>query len=144
MSNTDIVKSGQAAWSSADTTTLSSLATDDFVLSGATPQPLDKNAFLGLNRALLTAFPDWSFNASEFREEGDNVYVTVQITGTHTGTLAAIPGAPAVPATGKHVSLPAEHQVYTVRGGQISGLNITSQPGGGVPGLYAQVGAPLG
>ncbi len=144
MSNTDVVKAGLAAWSGSDWAALSSLVTDDFVFSGATPQPVDKTAFLGLGHALLAAFPDWSFNASDFREEGDNVYLTVRITGTHSGTLAAIPGAPPVPATGKHVELPAEQHVYTVRGGQASRLAITIPPNGGVAGLYAQVGAPLG
>jgi predicted ester cyclase len=144
MSNTDVVKAGHAAWSGSDWATMSSLLTDDFTLSGVTPQPLDKSAFLGLGHALLTAFPDWSFNASDYREEGDNVSLTTHVTGTHTGTLAAIPGAPSVPATGKQVALPAEQHVYTLRNGKLSSLKITTSPGGGVPSFYAQVGAPLG
>ena len=144
MSNTDIVNQGFAAWCSGNWAALSALIADDFTLSGPVPQPVDKNAFLGLARAMLTAFPDWSFNASDFREEGDKVYLVNHITGTHTGSLAAIPGVPPVPATGKHVALPPEQAVYTMRGGQVSQLNITVAPGGGVPGLYTAVGAPLG
>ncbi len=144
MSNTDVVKAGMAAWSGSDWATMSSLVADDFTLIGATPQPLDKSAFLGLGRALLAAFPDWSFNASDYREEGDNVSLTTHITGTHTGTLAAIPGAPQVPATGKQVALPAEQHVYTMRDGKVTSLKITTRPDGGVGALYAQVGAPLG
>jgi predicted ester cyclase len=144
MSNTDIVKAGIAAFSSGDSATLSTLLTDDFTLAGPVPQPIGKSAFLGLARALVTAFPDWSFNASGFREEGDKVYLLNHITGTHTGTLAAIPGVPPVPATGKHVAVAEEQAEYTVRGGQVSHIEITPRPGGGVPALYAQVGAPLG
>jgi predicted ester cyclase len=144
MSNIDIAQAGMAAWCKGDTATLGSLLTDDFTLSGPTPQPLNKAAFLGLCGALIAAFPDWNFNATDFREEGDTVYATFHITGTHTGTLAAIPGVPPVPATGKAVSLAADQAVYTMRGGLASQQNITTGPGGGVAGLYAQVGAPLG
>ena len=144
MSNTDLVKQGLDAWSNADWATLSTLITDDFTLTGPVPQPLDKNAFMGLGRALLTAFPDWSFNATDFREEGDKVYLTNAISGTHNGTLAAIPGVPPVPATGKHVAVAPEKAVYTVRGDKVSQISITPAPGGGVAALYAAVGAPLG
>jgi len=144
MSNTDVVKAGMAAWSGSDWATMSSLLTDDFTLTGVTPQPLDKSAFIGLGHALLAAFPDWSFNASDYREEGDNVSLTTRITGTHKGTLAAIPGAPSVPATGRSVALPAEQHAYTVRDGKVSALMIATTPGGGIPALYEQVGAPLG
>lgn len=143
MSNIDVVKAGQAAWSGSDWVTLNSLVTDDFTLNGVTPQPLDKNTFIGLGHALLAAFPDWSFNASDFREEGDTVTLTTHITGTHTGTLAAIPGAPPVPATGKQVAVPAEQHVYTMRDGKLYSLQVNSPPDGGIPALYAQVGAPL-
>jgi predicted ester cyclase len=144
MSNTDIVKAGQAAWSGSDWATLNSLVADDFTLSGVTPQPLDKSTFIRLGHALLAAFPDWSFNASDYREEGDNVFLTTRITGTHTGVLAAIPGGPQVPATGKQVAIPAEQHVYTLRDGKLSSLKVTSPADGGIPALYAQVGAPLG
>jgi ketosteroid isomerase-like protein len=144
MSNTDIVKAGMAAWCSGDWATLSALAADDFTLIGVTPQPLDKNAFIGLGHALVSAFPDWNFNADNFSENGDQVSLKTRITGTHTGTLAAIPGVPPVPATGKHVETGQEIQTYTLRDGKISQLNIQIEPGGGVAGMYAQVGAPLG
>lgn len=144
MSNIDLVKQGLDAWCRGDTAALSALATDDFMLSGPTPQPLDKSAFLGLHRALISAIPDWAFNATDWREEGDKVYATFHITGTHTGTLAAIPGVPPVPATGKSIKLGADQAVYTIRGGQIGQQNITVAPDSGVAGIYTQVGAPLG
>ncbi|HLY32749.1 MAG TPA: hypothetical protein VKQ36_17125, partial [Ktedonobacterales bacterium] len=92
--------------------------------------------------ALLTAIPDWNLNAHDFREEGDKVYVTDGITGTHTGVLAAVPGVPPVPPTGKSIHLTPSAEVYTIRGNQVSRLEITS-PAGGVVEIYAQVGAPL-
>lgn len=143
MSNIDIAQQGLAAWSRGDIATLGSLLTDDFTLSGPTPQPVDKNAFLGLCSALIAAVPDWSFNPTDWREDGDMVYATYHVTGTHTGTLAAIPGVPPVPATGKSIALAADQATYTFRGGQVSQLTIVTGPGSGVAGLYALVGAPL-
>lgn len=144
MSNIDLLQQGLDAFAKGDTATLSSLLTDDYTFSGPTPQPLDKTAFLGLNRALIAAIPDWTFHASNMREEGDKVYVNLAITGTHTGTLAAIPGVPPVPATGKSISVPGDPAVFTFRGNQLCQQTVSVSPGSGVGGIYAQVGAPLG
>jgi predicted ester cyclase len=142
MSNIDTVKAGQAAWCASNWDALAASLTDDFVFSGPVPQPLNKEAFLGLAKALLTAIPDWDFHARDFREEGDKVYLTDEITGTHTGTLAVVPGVPPVAATGKSIKLSEGHQTYTFRGNLVSNFEV--QTSGGVPEIYAQVGAPLG
>jgi predicted ester cyclase len=144
MSSIDLVRTGLEAWERGDTTTLASQLTDDFVLSGPLPQPIGRDQFLAVYRALHTAIPDWQFHARDFREEGHQVHVTVEVTGTHTGPLAVIPGVPPVPPTGKPIHLPAEHLTFTLRGEQVSAETLDSQPGGGVAGIYAQVGAPLG
>ena len=95
--------------------------------------------------AMSAAFPDWSFNASEFVEEGDTVRVTVQITGTHTGDLDLSPmGLPKVPATGKKIKNPVEHPVVTIKGGKITGVHVGDvTPDGGVPGILKQLGVEL-
>jgi predicted ester cyclase len=143
MSNTDIVLAGMSAWSRADWDALSSMVTDDLKF-GDSSDPADKNAFLALGRAMLTAFPDWAFNPSGIREEGDKVTLTARITGTHTGTLDPGQDIPTVPATGKRIDLPSEDHAYTLRGGQISQIVITAAPDGGFPAMYAQLGVPLG
>jgi hypothetical protein len=55
-----------------------------------------------------------------------------------------MPGAPEVPATGKHFSLPEEPSQATVKNGQIT--SFTSEPvaGGGVMGIFQQLGIPIG
>lgn len=143
MSAIDTVQAAQAAFESDDHTTLASLLTEDFMFSGPVPRPLGKAEFLGLARALKAALPDWAFHARDFHSDGDQVTFTVQITGTHSGILAVIPGVPPVPPTGKSIQLPAEQLMMTVRGNQISRYVVELTPGGGVPGIYAQVGAPL-
>ena len=75
MSNIDLVKRGLQAFCAGDTATLDLLTTEDFVFSGATPQPVGKAEFLGLCQANHAAFSDFSFNASDFQEDGDVVNV---------------------------------------------------------------------
>jgi hypothetical protein len=143
MSNIDLVKRGLQAFSAGDVATLDQMTTDDFVLSGAAPQPLGKAEFLGLCQANHTAFSDFDFNASDFQEDGDIVTYNTAITATHTGQLALIPGVPAVPATGKRIQIPEDRQTCTIHDGKLARLEIASPPGGGIPAAYAQVGSPL-
>jgi ketosteroid isomerase-like protein len=139
MSNSDIVHAALDAWSRADWATYSAMLTDDFQF-GDPSRPMDTNAFLGLGRALLTAFPDWTFHSSGMREEGDKAYNTSRITGTHTGTLAVIPGVAPVAATGKRIETSPSQEEFTLRDGKICRLVIT---GDAIADMYAQVGAPL-
>jgi hypothetical protein len=37
--------------------------------------------------ALRNAVPDWRFNPGEYKDNGDQVTVPIQITGTQTGEL---------------------------------------------------------
>jgi len=142
MSNKEIVLTGIKAWEANDVQELAPLVADDFVLTRPLPQPLGKNEFIGLMQATLTAMPDWSFNVTDVREDGDKVTLKSYITGTHTGELA-LPGMPPVPATGKKVVLPEEKHEYTLKDGKLVRLVVESPPDGGVPGMLAQIGVTL-
>ena len=142
MSATSTVQTGLKAWENRDEATMASLVAEDFVITGATPQPLNKEAFIGLMHATLTAMPDWAFNASGFEEDGDTVTLKSRITGTHTGPLE-LPGMPPIPATGKKVALPEETQIYTLRDGKLVKLQVEDVPGGGIPGMLQQIGVAL-
>ena len=94
--------------------------------------------------AMVAAMPDWKFNATDFKENGNQVTLTFQITGTQTGELnLPMPGFQKLPATGKHVSLPKEPTTVTVKDGKISRLEAAVVPGGGVMGVLAQLGVPV-
>lgn len=121
-----------------------SLLADDFTFGGAVPQPIGPDAWLGIHKAFNAAMLDFSFNASGFREENGGAVCQVQITGTQTRELALpIPGMPPVPATGKHVALPAEPIRVTAQNGKLTTMEVNEVPGGGLPGLLAQLGASL-
>ena len=112
---------------------------DDFSLSGPTPQPVGKNEFIGIQSAFQRAIPDWSFNVHDVQELGDKVRGAVQITGTHTQELVVL-GMPPIPATGKKISLPEEHLEFTFKGDKIASLASDNVPGAGIPGVLQQIG----
>jgi hypothetical protein len=108
------------------------------------PQPVHKNEFLGLQGALVAAIPDWKFNASDFREQGDTVTLKVHISGTHTKPLSLPPmGIQSLPPTGKHVQLPYEPLTVTVKNGTATRIEAGHVEGGGVPGVLDQLGVKM-
>lgn len=115
--------------------------TDDMRFSGAAPEPLHKQEYIDLLRALVWAMPDWKFNTGEFKEKGDRVIVPIHITGTHKRDLR-LPkmNVPLVPPTGRHVALPNETVTLTFRGDKIASIEVSKVPGGGVMGILQQLG----
>ena len=144
MSKVDTVKAFSEALETRDFNTAASYLADDFVFVGPVPQPIGKQEFLAIQSAFEDAFQDWSFNSHDEVEQGDKVVAAVQISGTHTRDLVLpMPGMPPIPATGKRVSLPVEHITFTFKGDKIVGLTSDNVPGGGIPGVLAQIGVPL-
>lgn len=120
---------------------LSSL-TKDFKFSGAVPEPINGPDWIQVHEALKKAFPDIKINLQEVREENGKVYGTVSLTGTHKAELN-IPDLPSVPPTGKHFQLPKEPVTIRFEGDKLSEWKVQRVPGGGVPGIYKQLGVPL-
>jgi predicted ester cyclase len=140
----EVVKTGLAASEAGHPIQFADMLTDDMVFAGPVPQPVGKREFVGLMTALVAAMPDWKFNGKNFRQNGDKVIVTFQITGTQTGELnLPMMGIMKVPASGKHVALPKEETTITVKNGKISRLEAAKVPGGGVAGVLAQLGVPM-
>ncbi len=145
----NIVKKAEAfmqAVGKGDAVTAFTYITEDFTVSGPTPQPRGTHEFLGLHSILATAFPDFDFNISQVEEEGDKVTVTIAISGTQTGTLDVSPTGmpiPPVAPTGKKVQMPQEKPVLTVRDGKFSALYLPTGAGGGLPGILSQLGVAL-
>ena len=144
MSAMDVVKAGFAAAESMDWKKFESYVAEDFVFSGATPEPVGKKEFVGLQMALEEAMPDWKFNASGYKEMGDKVMVDMQITGTQTKELTLpMPGFPKIPATNKKVSLPNQPGTFTVKNDKLVSLDIKDVPGGGLMGILGQLGVNM-
>jgi predicted ester cyclase len=144
MTNSELVFTALNAIEQGDFETGSKYFADDMTFSGPVPEPISKDAFLNLHRALLQAAPDWKFNFNVTGEEGDTVIGKVQVEGTQTGTLPPVlPGLSAVPATGRTFKNPVEGIKITCRGGLIHGITAEQVPNGGVAGILQQIGVEL-
>jgi predicted ester cyclase len=144
MSAIDIVKEGLAAIEAGDFKKAESLVADDFVFAGPTPQPLGKREFIGTQMAMHKAFPDWRFNATDFKENGEEVTTMMQITGTQTGELSLpMPGFQTIPPSGKKISLPKEPTTLIVKNGKLASLKASVSADGGVPGILKQLGVKM-
>jgi predicted ester cyclase len=116
----------------------------DFQYSGFGSDPLNKEQFVSLMKTLFAAIPDWSYHPRELRTEADFVRFRTQVNGTHSGMLVGLnPGMAPIPATGAKIALPADQVECTVRDGKVATMKVTSEEGGGIPGILTQIGHPL-
>jgi hypothetical protein len=112
---------------------------ESFEFIGVGPQPLGKQQTIGLWSTIRAAFPDFNHNLAVTRESGSIVYATVEVTGTHTGTLR-VPNGPTIAASSRKVRLPLERIAVTVREGKVTSWEIEHVPGGGLAGVLGQIG----
>jgi len=146
MRATDIAQTAIQDWESQDANGLASCLSDDFVCRGFLPQPVDKVQYIAFMKTLMTAFPDWSFNAQVLTEQSitgpsQSVLFVIRITGTHTGDLI-LPNLPIIPPTGTKITFPYRHLEYIVTGGSVSAITADFSPNG-LEELLAQLGMVL-
>ena len=60
---------------------------DDFQFSGPVPEPINKEAWLGMSTSLKTVFPDLDYHFMVIGTDGDVVSSTTQLSGTHSGSF---------------------------------------------------------
>ena len=144
MNAIDVVKAAFSAVEAGQADKYANMLSDDLVFAGPVPNPIGKREFVPLQLALVSAMPDWKFNATDYKLNGDKVAVMIRITGTQTGELDLhMPGFMQFPPSGKHVSLPAQLTTFTVRNDQITRIEAEPDPKAGVPGILAQLGIPM-
>ena len=144
MGATEIVKTFITALQSGDMEVAANYMSDDFVVHGWTPYPLDKTKFLATQSALLDAMPDFSYNLSDVHKAGDGVEALIQVTGTQTNDLILpMHGMPPFPATGLAIDLPQVKVRFVLKEHKVSEMNVETVAGGGLAGLLQQVGTEL-
>jgi len=144
MGATEIVKTLITALQSRDMEVAANAMSDDFVVRGWTPFPLDQANFLATQSALLDAIPDFSYNLSDVHKAGNGVEALIQVTGTQTDDLILpMHGMPPFLATGLAIDLPQVKVRFLLKEHKVSEMNIESIPGGGLAGLLQQVGTEL-
>lgn len=127
------------AWTEA-----ASYLTNDCTFSGAVPQPISGEEWLGIHKAFAAALSNFSFHYQLSGEKGQQVYGRVQLTGKHTDDMRLpVPGLPVIPATGTEVSLPMEAIVLSFREGKVADVHIEKVQGGGLIGMLQQLGVTV-
>jgi len=122
-----------------DISAAAALVHDSFRLEGAGLDGIGKAEFVAAMKAQLEAFPDYSENPTDIREEGDKVYFVAHVSGTQKHTLT-LPGMSPLGATGRSIHLPPEPAWVQVRDSRILIYHVDEVAGGGVKGILSQLG----
>src|SRR5947209_4251894 len=137
----DIVRTFTNALETNDLESAARNIADGFTFSGWTPEPLDKQNFLGVIGGLKEGIPNLKFNLNNLQEHEGNITGTIQVTGYQSNSfvLPAL-GLPPIPQMAGNVSLPPENISFSVVNGLISQVNVQSVPEGGIRGILHQLG----
>ena len=121
-----------------------SLLTDDFQFSGPIPQPINREAWLGMSASLKTAFPDLDYHFNVIGADDDVVRTTSQLSGTHRGSFDLTNMQMGViPATNKAFSAKLEKTKITVKENKITSWAVEPTQGAGLKAILDQLGVKL-
>jgi len=117
---------------------------DDFQFSGPTPQPINREAWLGMSASLKTAFPDLNYHFNVIGAEGDVVKTTTQLSGTHRGSFDLTNmNMGVIPATHQAFSSKLEKTKITVKDNKITSWAVEPTQGAGLKAILDQLGVKL-
>ena len=120
-----------------------SITADAIASGGVMPQPIPAKDALNMMTGFNKAFPDLKFDIESVTVNGNQATVKAKWGGTQTGTFdMGIPGMPAIPPTGKKVSV-KDSYVVTVQGDKVSHMQVESPADGGMPAALAQMGVKM-
>src|SRR5690242_19015894 len=125
MSSTEVVQTFITALQSGDFELAAKCMTDDFVLNGWAPQPLDKGMFLAMQSELHNAMPDYAFHLSNLEEGNNQVEALIQISGTHRNDLS-LPmfDLQHIPYSGVAIDLSQVHTNFSLTGDKIAEMRV--------------------
>jgi hypothetical protein len=104
---------------------------------------MQKAQILDFLQALYAGFPNWSYENDPPEPTGKSSWRVNWIQGgTHTDPLA-LPGFPAVPATGRQVRIPKHFFYYQVAANVLLEIRPDPVPGGAPRGIFEQIGVEL-
>src|SRR6187455_1836029 len=107
MNKREIVQSLMDSIQKGDFKNAKTLLTDDFQFSGPIPQPINREAWLGMSASLKTAFPDLDYHFNVIGADDDVVRTTSQLSGTHRGAFDL--------TNMKMGVIPATHQTFSAK-----------------------------
>ncbi len=118
-----------------------SMLADDFHFSDAVSKSINTEAWLGRSANLRTAFPDLDYHFKVIGTEGDIVRTTLQLSGTHSGSLDLTNmNMGMVPVTNKVFSTKREKTKLTVKDNKITAWVVEEIEGAGLKAILSQLG----
>ena len=121
-----------------------SLLSDDFQFSGPIPEPVNREAWLGMSSSLKTAFPDLDYRFKVIGADDDVVKTTAQLSGTHSGSFDLTNmNMGVIPATHKAFSAKLEKAKITVKENKITSWAVEPTQGAGLNAILDQLGVKL-
>ena len=140
MNKRETVQALMDAVQKGDLETVESMLADDFQFSGPVPEPINKEAWLGMSASLKTAFPDLDYHFRVIGTEGEVVRTTSQLSGTHTGAFDLTNvQLGVVPATNKTFVTTREKTKITVKENKITSWSVEPTQGAGVMEILKQL-----
>ena len=121
-----------------------SFLSDDFQFSGPVPEPVNRDAWLGMSMSLKKAFPNLEYHFHVEGADGNVVKLGAQLKGAHSGDLDLTSmNMGVIPATNKSFANPHEHGKITVKDDKIVSWVVEPTEGGGLMGILGKLGVNL-
>ena len=121
-----------------------SLLSSDFKFSGAVPEPISGEAWIGMSVNLKAAFPDLDYNFKIESVDGDTVNIAAELKGTHKRDLDLTSmNMGVIPATNKSFEAAHEHGKVMVRDGKVASLALEPTEGAGLMAILDQLGVKI-
>jgi predicted ester cyclase len=141
MNKREIVQTLMDSVQKGDFENVKSMLADDFQYSGPVPQPINKDAWLGMSASLKAAFPDLDYHFKVIGTQGDIVRSTSQLSGTHRGPFDLTNmNMGVIPATNKTFTAKAEKTKVTVKEDKITSWAVEPTEGAGLQAILGQLG----
>jgi predicted ester cyclase len=118
-----------------------SLLADNFQFSGPVPEPMNREAWLGISASLKTAFPDLDYHFNVVGADDDIVRTTSQLSGTHRGSFDLTNlKMGVIPATNNTFAANLEKTKITVKENKITSWAVEPTEGAGLKAILGQLG----
>jgi predicted ester cyclase len=141
MNKREIVQTVMDSVQKGDFVKAKSLLSDDFQFSGPIPEPINREAWLGMSASLKAAFPDLDYHFKVIGADDDVVKTTSQLSGTHRGSFDLTNmNMGVIPATNKTFSAKLEKTKITVKEDKISSWDVEPTEGAGLKAILDQLG----
>ncbi len=144
MNKREIVQSLMDSIQKGDFNNAKTLLADNFQFSGPIPEPINREAWLGMSASLKTAFPDLDYHFKVTGADDDVVKTTSQLSGTHRGSFDLTNMKMGViPATNKTFAAKLEKTKITVKENKVTSWAVEPTQGAGLHAILEQLGVKL-